>query len=334
MPAEQKINPEIWDFWTRTQQAWASGALNHIGPSFQSAASSVMKVEQFADTTPAVVKALKELNSTQDEYLVAWLDDADFILTNKRYMIRRCKGGDHDIYDLSNIRSYTDKGWWTKTVTITTRDGRSTTYREQSSSVKPEIINQLLAEPLPPIPGLHVGVQPSPEISPVDTSKSELQPKENDMPDEEMIGAAYPVFQQLIKNRLMPGEQLLAFTTATTKIGGAGAAYLPFGLSILELARSLTLTPYLLAVTDQRFLIIQVNRFSRITKEIKETAFEEVPIKQIRTAAASKHFSFVYSKLEGEILKIEVGDGRKYTFRNISSENATMIRDAILGNQG
>lgn len=333
MPAEQKINPEIWDFWTRTQQAWASGALNHIGPSFQSAASSVMKVEQFADTTPAVVKALKELNSTPDEYLVAWLDDADFILTNKRYMIRICKGGDHDIYLLSNIRSYSENGWWTKTVTITTRDGRTTTYRDLASSVKPEIMNQVLAKPLAPLAVLNSTQQSASEIQTVETPPSEPQPEEIDMSDEEMIGAAYPALQQLIKNRLAPGEQLLAFTTATTKIGGAGAAYLPFGLSILELARSLTLTPYLLGVTDQRLLIIQVNRFSRITKEIKETAFEEVPIKQIRTAAASKHFSFVYSKLEGEILKLEVGDGRKYTFRNISSENATMIRDAILGNQ-
>ena len=333
MPAQQQINPEIWNFWTQTQKAWASGALNSLGHEYQTAANSVMKVEQFADTTPALVTALREIRAADDEYLISWSDDADVVLTNKRFMVRRCKGGAHDIHLLSDIRHYSEDGWWTKTITVRTRDGRTTTYKELGSSLQPAILNLVISQlPKatfnPPNRG-----QPADHIDVIDQVPTQQQQQENEMPDEEMIGAAYPALQQLIKNRLQPGEKLVAFTTASTKIGGSGAAWIPFVGTTLELARSLTVKPYLLAVTDQRLLIIQINRYSRITKEIKEVSFDEVPLKQIRTAAASKLFSFIYSKLDGESLKVEVGDGRKYTFRNISSENAAMIRDAILGNQ-
>lgn len=329
MPAEQKLNQDIWDFWTRTQKAWSMGVLDDLGTAYKSAANSVMTVEQFADTTPAVVKALKQLRPDLNEYFVGWADDADFILTNKRYMIRRCKGGDHDIYNISDIRGYSQSGWWTASVIITTKDGRSVTYRELTSVVKPEIMNKLLAGSFN-MPSMNESVaRPTVTETHSIIEQNETQNEEDDMSDQEMIGAEYPELQQIIKNHLQAGEELVAFTTASRKIGGSGAAWIPFVGTTLELARSLTTKPILLAVTDKRFMIIQLKAFS---KNPIEVAFDEVPLKLIRTAAAAKHFSFIYSKLDGESLKLEVGDGRKYTFRNITSENAQMIRDAILGN--
>ena len=333
MPAKQKINPEIWDVWTRTQTAWAAGALDALGPEFKTAANSVMTIEQFADTSHALVKALKELQANQDEYLVAWADDADFVITNQRFMIRRSKAGLHDVFHLSDITKYTEDGWWTKTVSITTRSGRTASYTGLGSVVRPEYMRHAIAAATPrPCEPIH---EQEAETATLNTSPRQQNQEEGErqMSDEEMIGSEYPAIQQVIKNRLQPGETLVAFTTATTKIGGSGAAWIPFVGTTLELGRSLTLKPYILAVTDKRFLIIQHNKFSRITKELKEVAFDEVPLERIRTAMSSKRISFVYSMLDGDSLKLELGDGRKFHFRNITAENAAMIRDAILGNQ-
>ena len=86
--------------------------------------------------------------------------------------------------------------------------------------------------------------------------------------------------------------------------------------------------PYLLAVTNKRFLIIQFNRFSKITKEIREVGFEDVPISRIRRCVAEGRFlDQIYAK---DSFKLDLGDGRKYHFRQITKENATVLRDAIL----
>jgi len=146
----------------------------------------------------------------------------------------------------------------------------------------------------------------------------------------EMIGSEYPVIQQLIKNRLQAGETLLAFATALTTPTG-NVHWVPFVGGLLELGRAVATKHYILGVTEQRFLIIQINKWSRITKEVHEVSFDDVPIKRIRTVAAQSRFldSLVY----GDEFKLEAGDGRKYHFRKISKEHGAMLRDAILGAQ-
>lgn len=325
MPAIQKINSDVWEFWSITHKAWADGKLNDINPEYQAVANSAMSVEQFADTAHMVVRAIKELKPEPDEFLIAWNNDADFLMTNKRLMIRRSKAGHHDILTFADMLMYSESGWWTKTIEIKMRDGRTMTYRNLGGSVKPEFIQYAIAK------ATHGDAKSTNDHG--NNTEYAVNTGGVDMDNEEMIGSEFPQFQALIKNRLQPGETVVAFTTATTKIGGSGAAWIPFVGTTLELARGLTLKPYLLAVTSSRLLIIQFNRFSGVKKEVKEVAFDEVPLQQIRSAMSSKRTSFVYSLMDGDSLKMEFGDGRKYHFRNITADNANMIRDAILGQQ-
>jgi hypothetical protein len=147
------------------------------------------------------------------------------------------------------------------------------------------------------------------------------------MSDNEMIGSEYPQIQAVIKPRLNPDENLLAFTSAvTTPIGNA--RWVPFVGSIIELGRAAASKVYILAVTNKRLLIIQVNKYSKITKELKEVAFESVSLSLIQKCAAESRF--LDGLIYGDSFKLELANGIKYDFRQINKEAGAAIREAIL----
>lgn len=341
MIAKQKLNPEIWEFWIRTHKAWLNGALSALDSSFQEAAQNTLMIEHFVDDSPNVVATIRTLAPRPDEFLMGYSSgDCDTLLTNQRLMVRNHRINRHEIYELCDIATCTSQGWWTATVTVVLRNGITRRYPRLRGAIKDQFLRHAIAnnpktgsslqkqlEPIPPpakprtrsLPPIYREENPKTVTYEGVTTMSEK--------DGDMIGSEHPALQQLIKARMTAEEELLAFATAVTMPTG-NLYWVPVVGSLLELGRVAGTKPYLLAVTNKRFLIIQLNRFSKMQKEIREVGFEHVPIGQIcRCVAEGRFLDQIYAK---DSFKLNLGDGRKYHFRQITKENATVLRDAIL----
>lgn len=341
MPAVQRLNPEIWDFWRRTQKAWADGALSPLGASFQEAAKSVLTIEQFAIAEVHVTDAIRALAPRQDEFFIAWIgEEAGMLLTNQRLLIRNVSSGIYGIHEICTLRSYKEKGWWEKTATLTTRDGRVYTYPKLDGAITDAIMQYsidnaaVLKSTLCPEKDLStINISPeSKRINNAQNAASDYSWEDEEITGEStgnMIGAEYPVIQQLIYNRVQSEETVLAFATAITTPYGS-TYWVPFIGSTLELGRLAGMKPYVLVVTDKRFLIIQYTKFSILRGGSKEVAFREFPISQIRTIVAQ---SGKWDWCGGDELKLTIASNEKYHFRKIDKYHATMVRDAILNKQ-
>ena len=343
MSATLQLNPEIWEFWRRTHNAWASGQLASIDSTFQDAAVNSMDLEHFIDYTTSLVAALRALKPRDDEFLYCYSPgDCDAVLTNQRLMVRNCKTGWFNIHELSDIERYSHSGWSAKIITLTFKDGTIGRYAKLGGALTDDAVNHAMSSLAPaqaPTKTIPLAKSATPQVECKETELTQPALTANittttteqtggrPMSESEMIGSEYPALQQVIKKRLQPEEKVLAFATAVTTPTG-NVHWVPVVGALLELGRAAATKPYILAVTDRRFLIIQINKFSHVTKEVNEVAFVELPIERIRAAAAESRFldSLVY----GDSFKLDAGEGRKYHFRKLTKQHASMLRDAIL----
>lgn len=130
---------DLSEIWERTRHAWRRGELSALSPDFQKEAMRDIPMSEFADNSEKIVKALIALNFRKNEIIYGYCDD-DFVLTNQRLLIGNAQSSTYDIYELLDIATCTDKGWWTKSVTVVLRNGSSFSYSGLGGCVKQEYL--------------------------------------------------------------------------------------------------------------------------------------------------------------------------------------------------
>ena len=130
----------------------------------------------------------------------------------------------------------------------------------------------------------------------------------------------------IIERKLEAEEKILAFASATIPPPGAAATWLPFVGKIVELGRQVATKAYLLVVTNSRFWMLGINKWSR--KNVEETSFEAFPIADIKTVVTDK--KGIYDAWHDDSLKLSTFSGRNLEFRGIEKANADLIRNAII----
>ena len=139
MIVKERLNPEIWEFWIRTHKAWLSGALSSFDPLPQEIAKNTLVIERFADDSPKVTAAIRKLIPRPDEFLVSYSpDDCDVLLTNQRLMVRTHQDVRYEIIELSEIVTYTETGFFNKTVNLSLHNGLVRRFTKLKGAIKEE----------------------------------------------------------------------------------------------------------------------------------------------------------------------------------------------------
>jgi len=142
----------------------------------------------------------------------------------------------------------------------------------------------------------------------------------------EMLDQLRDGYRAIIESKLQGDEEILAVADATIPPPGAAAGWVPFVGKFVDLARGVATKVYTLVVTNERFWLIGINKWSK--KEVKETSFEALPITDIKTAVTDK--KSIHEIYEEDSLKLSTFSGRKLKFRGLQKEDADLIRDSII----
>ncbi|MBO3117492.1 toll/interleukin-1 receptor domain-containing protein [Winogradskyella sp. DF17] len=152
-----------------TREAWFSGKLSPVSSKHMEIAdkNEHLPIHEFMGDFSGMQMKLKDVPAIRGEWIYGFDDEKSphLLLTSYRFFIRGKRSKSFDIYDLKDMSSCQESGWWTKTVKVILKSGYTYTYKGLDSSISLEYImlaisranDQLKSEPVMDTPELNDG---------------------------------------------------------------------------------------------------------------------------------------------------------------------------------